>query len=75
MGHYCLEQSLAPRLCPSGYYQDEAGRWDCKLCPQGYYCDNSQGLVYVNETIKCPAGYYCPEGEFCCVSLHARQYL
>jgi len=63
VGHYCPEHSFAPTLCPSGFYQDEQAQWDCKLCPESYFCDNSNGVVVVNDTITCPAGYYCPEGK------------
>ena len=63
VGHYCPEHTFNPFLCPSGTYQDEPGQWTCKTCPGGYYCDNTQGVVVVNDTVTCPAGYYCPQGK------------
>ncbi|XP_023933458.1 uncharacterized protein LOC106181652, partial [Lingula anatina] len=62
VGHYCPEASSSPVLCPSGTYQDQTGQFGCKTCPSGYYCDNSYGVVVINETITCPAGYYCLDG-------------
>lgn len=62
IGHYCVEHTYEPMLCPSGWYQDVIGQWTCKLCPAGYYCDNSYGIVVINDTVKCPPGYFCPEG-------------
>ncbi|RUS80256.1 hypothetical protein EGW08_011985, partial [Elysia chlorotica] len=62
VGHYCPEHTSTPILCPSGFFQDEIGQWDCKLCPEGYFCDSSTGVVVVNDTIKCQEGYFCPEG-------------
>ena len=63
VGHYCPEHTSTPILCPSGFFQDETGQWDCKFCPEGYFCDSSTGVVVVNDTIKCLEGYYCPEGK------------
>ena len=34
-GHYCPTQSPEKRPCPSGKYQNEKGKWDCKPCPAG----------------------------------------
>ena len=62
IGHYCVEHTYTPTLCPSGWYQDASGQWTCKPCPAGYYCDNSYGVVVINDTVKCPAGYFCPQG-------------
>ncbi|XP_070552128.1 fibrillin-2-like [Ptychodera flava] len=62
VGHYCPEHAFEPILCPSGTYQDQAGQWTCKTCLAGYYCDNSQGVVVINDTITCPAGHYCLPG-------------
>ena len=64
VGHYCPARTATPYLCPSGYYQDDVGQCDCKLCPAGYYCDNSLGVVVINDTVKCPPGYYCPAGQY-----------
>ncbi|KAK2153848.1 hypothetical protein LSH36_283g03001 [Paralvinella palmiformis] len=64
VGHFCPENTYEPVLCPSGYYQDVIGQWDCKPCPAGYYCDNSYGVVTVNDTILCPPGYYCLSGKY-----------
>ena len=33
------------------------------MCPRGYYCDNSNGVVVINDTIQCPPGSYCPNGK------------
>lgn len=63
VGHYCPEHSAAPVICPSGWFQENQGQSSCDLCPAGYYCDNSYGVVLINDTIKCPEGHYCPPGE------------
>ena len=62
VGYYCPEHSHIPLLCPSGWYQDQPGKAFCKLCPGGYYCDNSFGVVVINDTVGCPEGSYCPPG-------------
>ena len=64
-GHYCPEHTFDPILCPSGFYQSQPGMSECDLCPSGYYCDNTLGVVVVNDTVICPAGYFCPQGENC----------
>lgn len=63
VGHYCPQHSAAPVICPSGWFQENVGQSSCELCPGGYYCDNSYGVVLINDTIKCPEGYYCPPGK------------
>ena len=69
LGHFCPEGSAAPRRCPSGSYQNEAGQAACKECPSGYYCDTTQSpVIYYNDT-ECPKGYYCPNG-----TQYANQY-
>lgn len=64
VGHYCPEGTTSPVLCPSGWYQDDLRQWTCKMCPSGYYCDNSLGVVVVNDSITCPMGHYCPQGMY-----------
>ena len=60
-GHYCPTGSYEPLRCPSGTYQDEAGKWFCKGCPAGYYCDNTKGPVVLFNSSECPTGHFCPE--------------
>ena len=64
IGHYCPEHSATPTICPSGFFQENTGQSTCDLCPAGYYCDNSLGVVTINDTVKCPQGYYCPNGMY-----------
>lgn len=64
VGHFCPEGTTAPVLCPRGFYQDQVRQSTCTMCPAGYYCDNSLGVVVVNDTITCPEGHYCPQGRF-----------
>ena len=63
VGHYCPEHSASSVLCPSGWYQPQAGQSVCLICPEGYYCDNSGGVVTIGDSIKCSIGYYCPSGK------------
>ena len=60
-GHYCPTGSIAPTRCPSGSYQDEVGKWNCKGCPAGYFCDNTMSPVVLFNSSECPTGHYCPE--------------
>ena len=62
IGHYCPEHSFNSTLCPSGWYQPLAGQATCLPCSDSYYCDNSLGVVEIEDSIKCPQGYYCPQG-------------
>ncbi|KAM7082943.1 uncharacterized protein J5F26_014046 [Ciconia maguari] len=70
VGHYCPTGSPEPIPCPSGKYQDQAGKSQCETCPAGMFCalkdhpgdlqeNFSHGVV---KPIECPAGYYCPSG-------------
>ena len=64
-GHHCPIGSSLPRPCPSGEYQNEFGRDECKSCPSGYYCDGTllnatQCDHGVSHPIICPLGHYCP---------------
>lgn len=67
IGHYCPEHTSQPVICPSGFYQDLIGQDSCKTCPDGYFCDNSYGVVVVNDTVKCPEGFFCPPGLCQCI--------
>ena len=61
-GHFCLEGYGDPEPCPSGTYQNEVGRWDCKTCEEGFYCNATFGpVVHYMQTV-CPEGHYCPAG-------------
>ena len=61
-GHFCGYGFAVPEPCPSGTYQDTAGKWFCKTCPEGFYCNATFGpVVWYQQTI-CPEGYYCPNG-------------
>ncbi|XP_021231890.1 zonadhesin-like isoform X5 [Numida meleagris] len=69
VGHYCPTGSPEPIPCPSGKYQDQAGKSQCETCPAGMFCaleDHPSNLHnYSHGVIKpvvCPAGYYCPPG-------------
>ena len=72
IGHYCSWGAGEPVRCANGTYQDEAGQHYCKTCPSGYFCDNTMGIVVLdNDTTVCPMGSYCPNGtryrdEFLC---------
>ncbi|CAH1789583.1 unnamed protein product [Owenia fusiformis] len=61
-GHFCLTKSPLPTICPSGTYQNELGKYDCKTCPEGYFCDNSFGPVTDLSNSSCPTGHYCLSG-------------
>ena len=56
-GHRCSGRDQ-PEPCPPGFYQNEAGKFDCKPCEPGYYCSDIPITHYLNYT--CPTGYYCP---------------
>lgn len=60
LGHYCVEQSMAPVRCPAGSYQDEVAQSSCKSCPQGFYCDSTMSPVVLYNNSYCPVGFYCP---------------
>ncbi|CAM9824345.1 unnamed protein product [Bubo scandiacus] len=70
VGHYCPTGSPEPIPCPSGKYQDQAGKSQCETCPAGMFCalKNHPGDLQENfshgvvKPIECPAGYYCPSG-------------
>ena len=63
VGHYCPAGSEAPVRCENGTYQDQTTQWTCKICPAGYVCDNTMGIVILdNSTTVCPMGMYCPAG-------------
>lgn len=72
MGHYCPEGVDAEIRCANGTYQDQETQSSCKVCPAGYFCDNTMGIVVLdNSTTVCPMGSYCPTGtryanEFLC---------
>ena len=72
VGHYCPEGVDAEIRCASGHYQDLETQSDCMVCPAGYFCDNTMGIVVLdNSTTVCPMGSYCPSGtqyanEFLC---------
>jgi len=59
-GHYCETGSPAPKPCPSGYYQNEIGQYQCKECQKGYYCNDTHGPVINYANYPCPEGHYCP---------------
>ncbi|XP_026719422.1 zonadhesin-like [Athene cunicularia] len=70
VGHYCPTGSPEPIPCPSGKYQDQAGKSHCETCPAGMFCalknypddlqeNFSHGVV---KPIECPVGFYCPSG-------------
>lgn len=69
-GHHCPVGSPLQRPCPSGEYQDEFGRAQCKPCPAGYYCDGTllnttQCDHGVSHPVSCPVGHYClPQTKF-----------
>ena len=58
-GYFCPALSDFPQPCPSGTYQDEQARWDCKDCLEGRVCNASMGPV-VFPSVICPEGHYCP---------------
>ena len=60
LGHFCPSNSSLPLDCPSGAYQDEFGRWQCKACPPGKYCDSVELNGGVVIPSSCPPGSYCP---------------
>ncbi|XP_040546472.1 zonadhesin-like isoform X6 [Gallus gallus] len=69
VGHYCPTGSPEPIPCPSGKYQDQAGKSQCETCPAGMFCaleDHPSGLHNnshgVSKPMVCPAGYYCLPG-------------
>ncbi|OXB81275.1 UNVERIFIED_CONTAM: hypothetical protein H355_014319 [Colinus virginianus] len=69
VGHYCPSGSPEPIPCPSGKYQDQAGKSQCETCPAGMFCaledhpsnfrNSSRGVI---KPMVCPAGYYCLPG-------------
>lgn len=63
VGYYCLEYSVVFVICFSGWFQENQGQLFCDFCFGGYYCDNSYGVVFINDIIKCLEGYYCLFGE------------
>ena len=60
-GHKCSGRD-APEPCPSGFYQNELAKPDCKRCPEGYYCNDTTGPVINYAEYIFPTGYYCPGG-------------
>ena len=63
VGHYCPSGTGAAIRCDNGTYQDQTTQPTCDACPAGYFCDNTMGIVVLdNDTTICPMGYYCPEG-------------
>jgi hypothetical protein len=63
VGHFCPQGSGEPRRCENGTYQDVTTMPDCKTCPAGYFCDNTLGIVVLdNDTTVCPHGHFCPPG-------------
>ena len=61
-GHFCSMGTPDQVRCPSGAYQDEYGRNDCKECLSGYYCDSTATPVVSVQNFSCPEGHYCPPG-------------
>ena len=61
-GYYCPAGSPAPVLCPSGKWQDEVQKAECKVCPEGYFCDRANGPITSYSGYACPNGFYCPNG-------------
>ena len=45
-GHFCVQGSVLPELCPNGTYQYDEGRDACDICPAGYYCNPSLGELF-----------------------------
>ena len=40
-GHYCVERTLIPAICPAGTFRNEThgtGIGDCSPCAAGFYC-------------------------------------
>ena len=63
VGHYCPAGVGSPFRCDNGSYQDRDTQPTCRPCPAGYFCDNTVGIVVLdNTTTVCPAGHFCPEG-------------
>ena len=56
VGHFCLEGSASPQICPSGTYQDAMRRADCVECPAGFYCDNALEPVVNYTQYECLRG-------------------
>ena len=61
-GNYCPPGSPAPILCPSGQWQNETQKSECKFCPAGFYCDIANGPIVDYTIYPCPNGFYCPNG-------------
>ena len=59
VGHFCPENSTAPRPCDPGTYADVRGLASCHRCPSGYYCN--AGTVNFTST-PCDEGCFCPSG-------------
>ena len=60
VGHYCLQGSPFPLICPSGSYQNYTGQSTCSPCPEGHFCDSTESIVILGSNTTCPPGHYCP---------------
>ncbi|CAK8677709.1 unnamed protein product [Clavelina lepadiformis] len=61
-GYYCPRQTISPKPCPPGKFNDELGQLDesaCNLCNEGYFCSES-GLP--ESEGQCAPGFWCGTG-------------
>ena len=59
VGHYCLEGTVEPTVCPKGKVRNLPGGAspeDCGDCQEGMYCIPGDPVSH-----PCPRGHYCPK--------------
>ncbi|XP_033646870.1 uncharacterized protein LOC117306372 isoform X1 [Asterias rubens] len=90
-GHFCEVGSWNQTGCPSGWYQQHWGRYDCNLCPKGAYCRAYADYELLDDENVTLSGNFsgryrsyrgvsdpeiCPPGSYCpSGTMHETEYL